>query len=155
MKIYSIPGREDLVVENLILDYNGTIARDGFLIEGVKEVLNSIKDINIYIVTADTYGSVEKECRGIASKIIRFPKENAGEEKLRILEELGENKTICIGNGYNDIAMCKASVLSIGIMGEEGISAGLLQVVDLVVKDIVDGLELILHKNRLKAGLRN
>ena len=33
---YKIPGRGELEIENIVLDYNGTIAVDGKIIEGVK-----------------------------------------------------------------------------------------------------------------------
>ena len=49
---YNIPGREKLVIENLCLDYNGTIANNGELISGVKEKILELKDkINIYVLT--------------------------------------------------------------------------------------------------------
>ena len=44
MIIYEIPGREDLEIKNIVFDYNGTIAKDGKLIEGVKELINSLAE---------------------------------------------------------------------------------------------------------------
>ena len=34
-----IPGWGELAIENLILDFNGTIAKDGRVMDGVKELL--------------------------------------------------------------------------------------------------------------------
>lgn len=153
--IYKIPGREDLVIENLVLDYNGTLAYDGKLIEGVEELLNSIKDINVYIVTADTYGSVREECKNIDCEVLTFPKENAGLEKERIVEKLGASRTICIGNGYNDIAMFKRSAISIAVIGGEGACGGLLNYSDIVVTSILDGLRIVEDERKVKATLRN
>ena len=34
-----IPGSGELEIKNLILDFNGTIAKDGKVLEGVKELL--------------------------------------------------------------------------------------------------------------------
>lgn len=94
MLIYQIPGREEIRIENLVLDYNGTIAYEGLLLDGVEEILNSLSEkVNVYIVTADTFGSVRKECQGINGKILTFPKENAGFEKLKIVESLGRDRT--------------------------------------------------------------
>ena len=55
-----IPGWGELAIENLILDFNGTIAKDGRVLDGVKELLEKIHDqgVTIYIVTADTTGTV-------------------------------------------------------------------------------------------------
>jgi len=57
-----IPGSEKLELNNLVLDYNGTIAADGELIAGVEERLHGLaKELTIYIVTADTHGSAQKK----------------------------------------------------------------------------------------------
>ena len=40
-----IPGRFTLEIENLVLDYNGTVAEDGKLINGVVERLMKLKDM--------------------------------------------------------------------------------------------------------------
>lgn len=156
MILYEIPGREDITIENLVFDYNGTIAVDGKLIDGVSHLINSISEyVNIYILTADTYGTVEKECSSIDAKVLTFPKENAGESKREIVRELGGKNTVCIGNGYNDIAMFEESILSIAIIEGEGASTNLLAKADIVTRSIIDGINIILNKNMVKATLRN
>ena len=40
-----IPGWGELAIENLILDFNGTIAKDGRVLDGVKELLEKIQKI--------------------------------------------------------------------------------------------------------------
>ncbi|HBI27990.1 MAG TPA: ATPase P, partial [Peptococcaceae bacterium] len=40
MIVIDIPGRGELNLQHLVLDYNGTIAFDGSLIKGVEEELN-------------------------------------------------------------------------------------------------------------------
>jgi len=156
MLIYEIPGREDIKIENVVLDYNGTIAIDGKLIEGVEEKLSKLKaHVNIYILTADTYGTVEKECKEIYAEVLTFPKENAGESKNDIIKELGGENTLCIGNGFNDIPMFKESILSIAVIEGEGVSGKLLMQADIVTRSIIDALEIVLDKNKMKATLRN
>ncbi|GFR36654.1 hypothetical protein [Thermobrachium celere] len=50
MLLVDIPGREKLKLENLVLDYNGTIAVDGNISIRIKEMLEDIsKFLNIYI----------------------------------------------------------------------------------------------------------
>ena len=156
MLLYEIPGREDIKIENIVFDYNGTIAVDGKHIDGVSQLINRVsKHANIYILTADTYGTVEKECNDIGAKVSTFPKENAGESKREIIRKLGGEKTLCIGNGYNDISMFKESILSIGIIEGEGASGKLLANADIVARSIAERINIILNKNMVKATLRN
>ena len=71
------------------------------------------------------------------------------------MEKLGGNNTLCIGNGYNDIAMFKEAIISIAVMEAEGVSAKLLIEADLVVRSIIEGINILLNKNMMKATLRN
>lgn len=155
MLIYEIPGRDNIEVQNIVFDYNGTIAVDGKLIDGVEKLINKLaEDVSIYILTADTYGTVEKECMGINGKILTFPKENAGKSKKEIVKSLGGN-TICLGNGYNDIPMFEQAALSIAIIEGEGASGKLLAKADIVVRSIFEALTILLNKNMIKATLRS
>ena len=44
-----IPGREEITLSHLVLDYNGTIAEDGEIIEGIRSRLEVLKDkLGIY-----------------------------------------------------------------------------------------------------------
>ena len=46
--ILEIPGREPIEIKNVVFDYNGTIAIDGQLIEGVDKIINELAgDINL------------------------------------------------------------------------------------------------------------
>ncbi|MFA7411039.1 MAG: HAD family hydrolase [Tissierellaceae bacterium] len=156
MIVYTIPGREDIEIENIVLDYNGTIAVDGKLLEGVSHLLGKLKkEASIYILTADTYGTVEEECRDIEAKVLSFPKENAGKSKQDIVRELGGEKTLTIGNGFNDIPMFQESILSIGVIEGEGASGKLLLHADIISRSIIEALEIILNKDKVRATLRN
>ena len=71
--LIAIPGRETIEIENVILDCNGTIAIDGKLIDGVSELINKLSsNINFHIITAETYGSFEKELANINCKIVKL-----------------------------------------------------------------------------------
>ncbi|MDY0234778.1 MAG: HAD family hydrolase [Gudongella sp.] len=156
MLLYEIPGRDNIEIENVVLDYNGTIAIDGKLIDGAKELINILAEhVDIYILTADTYGTVEKECGDINGEIMTFPKENAGESKKKIVEKLGGQRTICVGNGYNDIPMFEEAIISIAVIEGEGVSGKLLSNASIVVRNIIEGINIILNKNMIKATLRN
>ena len=65
-----IPGNKILLLEHLVLDYNGTIAFDGALIDGVKESLAELSHmLTVHVITADTFGSVKKAIEDIDCKL--------------------------------------------------------------------------------------
>jgi soluble P-type ATPase len=68
---------------------------------------------------------------------------------------MGGEKVIAIGNGRNDIPMMEFAGLAIAVIGPEGASGELLRVVDVVVRDVIEALDLIAHPLRLKATLRD
>ncbi|HZX20965.1 MAG TPA: HAD family hydrolase [Clostridia bacterium] len=156
MLIYDIPGTGEIRIENIVFDFNGTVAVDGKLIEGVKESLIKLKNYaNIYILTADTFGTVKAQCNDLGIDVKTFPKENAGLFKKKIVEELGAESTICVGNGVNDVEMFKVCRISIATVEGEGCSGKLLINTDIAVNSIQDAVELILSNDRMKATLRN
>lgn len=156
MLLYQIPGRDKIEIKNIVFDYNGTIAVDGKLIDGVEELLGSLAAyVNIYILTADTYGTVKNECKDIDGQVLTFPRENAGVSKREIVEGLGEEKTLCVGNGYNDIPMFEVAALTIAIIEGEGASGELLSQADIVARSIIEAINIILNTNMVKATLRN
>lgn len=156
MITYEIPGRNKIDIKHLVLDYNGTIAIDGKLIQGVEDLILEIsKYLEVHILTADTYGSVRKECSHLKAQIKTFPKENAGELKKDIVKKLGSSQCICVGNGYNDIPMVKEAILSIAVLEGEGTSGKLIGNTDIVARSIKEALEIILSKNKVKATLRS
>ncbi|RLB39817.1 MAG: ATPase P, partial [Deltaproteobacteria bacterium] len=65
-----IPGYENLHLEHVVLDYNGTMAVDGKLIPGVKErLLDLAKKLKVHVLTADTFGRVVKELSDVPCKV--------------------------------------------------------------------------------------
>lgn len=156
MITFDISGRDKIQIQNIVFDYNGTIAVCGKLIPGVKDSINELSGyVDVYILTADTYGNVEEECKDINAKVIAFRKENAGESKLEIVKELGGENTLCLGNGYNDIQMFTEAALSIAVIEGEGASGKLFANADIIVRSIHEALNLILNKNMIRATLRN
>lgn len=113
------------------------------------------KTINIYIVRADTYGTVEEKYKKLGVEIITFLTENAGASKKHIVEELGSENIIYIRNGFNDIQMFKKSKLSIAIMEDEGCSRKLLLESDIAVKSIINAFDLVINTNIMKTTFRN
>ncbi|MCS7280744.1 MAG: HAD family hydrolase [Desulfobacterota bacterium] len=152
----SIPGWGDIEIEYLLVDYNGTIALDGKLKAGVKELLEKIsRYIRVFIVTADTYDSVDSDVDVMGFNVLKVKKDNSAEEKAKIVKELGPEKVLAIGNGANDALMLKEAALGIGVIGEEGCAKILLKEADIIVKDITEALNIVLHPERIIATLQS
>ena len=143
-----IPGWGELEIKNLILDFNGTIAKDGKVLEGVKELLGKIHEagIEIYVVTA--------ECETLPVHVKIFGSDTVARDKRCLCQELGCQNTASIGNGRNDIQVFPASVLSIAVIGNEGAFTKSAMLADVLVNDVCQALELLLSPNRLIATLR-
>ena len=154
MLTVSIPGREDLCLSHLVLDYNGTIALDGQIIQSIRPRLEQLsKQLEICVITADTHGTAAENCAGLPLQVLAFPTEQVGAIKAEQAAKL-EGGVVCIGNGYNDILMSDVCRLSICVIGREGCCVALLQHCDIVVTSIEDALDLLLKPHRLRATLR-
>lgn len=150
----AIPGRDTIEIEHIALDYNGTIAADGKLIDGIAGRIKKLSAFaNVYILTADTYGTVKAQCENIGAIIKTFPTANAADCKLEIVEALG-GRTACIGNGFNDIKMFDIAGLSIAVMDKEGVCAALIPHADVLVRSAEEALDLLIYTDRLRATLR-
>lgn len=150
-----IPGYKELDLTTILLDYNGTIAVDGTISQSVRTRLEELsQQFEIYVLTADTHGTAKKQCQGLDVILHTFPVGNAADYKEEIVDTLGGEHCVCFGNGRNDIKMFQKAALSIAIMGQEGIYAGLLERADICVTSIESGLDLLRYPKRLVADLR-
>ncbi|PWI57386.1 HAD family hydrolase [Sulfoacidibacillus thermotolerans] len=152
----NIPGREVWRLDVLLLDYNGTIACDGKLLPGVEHsILKLSTTFAIYIVTADTFGSVAKMCADLPVHIHRLTSVDHTKEKADYLLQFDPKRVVAIGNGRNDAAMLQTAQLGIAVMGNEGCAVQTLLAADLVVQSIHDAFSVLEHPNRLIASLRS
>jgi len=152
----NIPGNKILQLEHLVLDYNGTIAFDGALIDGVKESLAELSQmLTVHVITADTFGSVKKALEDIDCKLVVIPLEHQDAAKLEYVKNLGREQTVSMGNGLNDRLMLKVSALGVAVIQGEGAAFETLASADVVCKDILSALSLLIHPLRLIATLRS
>lgn len=150
-----IPGRAPLTIRSLVLDYNGTIARDGILLEEVLPRVAKLREmLDIYVLTADTYGTVAQQCAPMGIMVRTFPREGAAACKEEIVRQLGGG-VFAVGNGFNDIPMFDAADLSVAVLEREGLCASLLLHADVLVTSPADALDLLLCPDRLRATLRS
>ena len=151
-----IPGNKILQLEHLVLDYNGTIAFDGALIDGVKACLAELSQmLTIHVITADTFGSVKKALEDIDCKLAIIPLDHQDVAKLEYVENLGCEQTVSMGNGVNDRLMIKASALGVAVIQGEGAAFETLASADVVCTDILSALSLLSNPLRLIATLRS
>ncbi len=149
-----IPGRGQVCYSHLVLDYNGTIAEDGILIEGVRERLEQLSPLmDIVVVTADTHGTAADQCKDLPVTVLTYPTADVGVIKENVVKERSGG-VICVGNGFNDMQMTEAADLSVTVIGPEGCYGGLLSRADIVTTSILDALDLFCKPNRLRAALR-
>lgn len=152
----SIPGFGDLSLTHLVIDYNGTLALDGKLLPGAREVLQTAaKDLEIHILTADTFGLAASQLSGLPVTLTILGPASQADAKLSFINSLGSANTIAIGNGRNDRKMLAGAGLSIAVIQKEGIAREALENAHLSTTSIWDALELLRHPNRLIATLRS
>ncbi len=151
-----IPGLGILKLKYLVLDYNGTLAVDGDLIKGIAEKLNLLKiHLDIYVITADTFGKAAGNLDKVDCKTIMLKKENQQMQKEEFIMQLGKENVVAIGNGRNDARMLRSAALGIAVIQEEGASAETLMNADVICRSIDDALQLLIEPLRLIASLRN
>lgn len=154
MLTVNIPGRAPLELSHLVLDYNGTIALDGGIIDVIRPRLEALaKALSIWVITADTHGTAAETCKGLPLQVRAFPTTQVGDIKADWCKGL-TGGVVCVGNGFNDIQMSEVCDLSICVIGPEGCCGALLTHCDVVVTSIEDALDLLIRTDRLRATLR-
>lgn len=150
-----ISGWGTIEIENIVIDLNGTLATDGKIPPAVKDKVNILsKDVKIFVLTADTQGTAKEESMGMNVELIVVPDEDSKRGKFDLLKTLDLERTIAIGNGNNDQIILKEAGLSIGIIGDEGLSQSAIKNSDIITKSIIDALDLFLKPKRLIATLK-
>ncbi|OBQ50179.1 HAD family hydrolase [Halodesulfovibrio spirochaetisodalis] len=151
----AIPGFEPMEFKHLVLDFNGTIAFDGTIIQGVEPAISMLSQLlTIHILTADTNQNVAQEVAHlpVITKIVNSAYQP--QEKMEYVNALGPDSVCAIGNGNVDTSMLETAELGIAILGPEGLSPKALAAADVLMPDIVNALESLVNSSRLKATLR-
>ena len=153
--IVEIPHYKTLELQHIVLDFNGTIAKDGKLLVGVGPLIDRLaEEFKIYVITADTHGSVEKEMAGAKVRVAVLTSGDHTNEKEAFIRSLGADSVAALGNGANDAGMLKAAALGVAIVGDEGCATQTLLASDMVCRNIVEALELFVKPRNLIATLR-
>lgn len=151
----NITGNRKIEVTHLVLDFNGTLAIDGKLIEGTKPLLESLsRQLILHVITADTFGTVKSELSGIKCELKILDPQLQDMQKESYMFYLDENQVVAIGNGLNDALMVKGAALGIVVLQKEGVAMETFLDADIVCTSILDALELLLNPQRIVATLR-
>lgn len=151
----AVPNDKTFRFKHIIFDYNGTIAFDGMVLSSFIHHIGAVSEqLDVYVVTADTFGTVQQQLSGLPCTIYRIDPGQQAEQKRTFLHTLDASCTIAVGNGANDALMLKEAALGIALCGQEGMAAINAATADIIVPslDVVFGL--LMHPRRLIATLR-
>ena len=147
-----IPRGEDLRLDHLVMDVNGTLSDRGQLIDGVAERLRRLAEpLALHLLSADTFGTAEAIAADVGAELLII---GAGSDKGAYIEALGAHACVAIGNGANDAPMLQAARLGLAILGPEGAHIATLAAATVACRSIVDALDLLLEPQVLTATLR-
>jgi soluble P-type ATPase len=108
-----IPGRNDLRLEHLVLDVNGTLTNRGHPIAGVGDALAALRDVlALHLLSADTFGTAEQLAESLHYEFRRVAN---GDEKRAFVQRLGAATCAAVCNGANDGPMHRAAGLGIAV----------------------------------------
>lgn len=142
-------------IKHLVLDYNGTIAKDGILKEELRSLLPLLaQKYTLHVITADTFGSVQAQLKDFDLTVKILKSADHTSEKETYIQELGKEHCVAFGNGNNDAKMLAKAVIGIAILGDEGCAKETLLACDIVCKSITEAVELLLYPKRVLATLR-
>ena len=80
----SVPAGEDLRLEHLLLDVNGTLADRGRPIDAAVEALAVLgQELALHVLSADTFGTAEKLASDVGAD---FRRVSTGADKLAYVE---------------------------------------------------------------------
>jgi soluble P-type ATPase len=154
-----IPGFGKLHINAILCDYTGTLAFRGKLVRGVKDRLRRLAQlVDIHVVTADTFGTAQKELKGLPLICMRLNGEKEDVQKARYTEKLNPRYVASFGNGNNDRLLLKvvkeAGGLAIAVENGEGCALEAILNANIHVFGAVNALDLLLEPTRLRATLR-
>lgn len=151
-----IPGFGALQLAHLVLDYNGTLAMNGDLIEGVKSRLSELAGrLDLHVVTADTFGKAAQALDGMDCRLLILPPENQAAAKADYVRQLGERATVAMGSGGRTFLSQYCNTQYCLFKHQPVVAAVAIMAADVVVRDAFSALELLRNPRWLVATLRS
>lgn len=156
-----------LQIHSLTLDFTGTLSLRGVLVEGVAWRLTRLAKmgLKIIVITADTNNTAREQLKDLVEDDVLELKiltsEEDGDAKIPVVDSLGAEHVIAIGNGRNDVGMFLRARLGIAANTGEGTAAKLNNFADITGLHILEALDMLLQGEEegewryLKATLRD
>lgn len=150
---YTIPGQDPFEINTLILDLNGTLSVGGFVLEGVKQRLNAVKDLGFSTIFFT--GNTRNDADQLAEELnIDWRLAKTAEDKKDLAMKIGADTCASIGNGLIDLELTKVVRLGIVTLQAEGVHVQTMLAADIIIPTINDALDLFIDPNRLTATMR-
>jgi soluble P-type ATPase len=125
------------------------------LLQEVADIFERLqREFRVHVITADTFGSVQRQLDNFDIKIEILRGDDHTQEKAEYIKSIGAETSIALGNGNNDKEMLKIAQIGIAILGDEGCSRDTMISADIICHNISDALMLFLEPKRLIATLR-
>jgi len=154
-----IPGFGALDLRYLVSDYTGTLARGGKVTAATeRRIVQLAQLLEIHILTADTFGTVQRELGHLPVTIRILEPDRQDVRKQGFAADIGAGRVVALGNGNNDRLLLgpvkAAGGLAIAVDNGEGCAVETLLAANIFVSGIENALDLLLEPDRLKATLR-
>lgn len=150
-----IPGFGELRLQHVVLAFDGVIAVEGHLIEGVAERLRRLSAMaQIHVLSSDLHGTADWELEGLPIWYATVPASNQANAKLDYVRQLGAGATAVVGYGRNDRLALRDAALGIALVQREGGAQAAIEAADLVMVSINATLDLLLDPRRLIGPLQ-
>jgi soluble P-type ATPase len=157
--LIEIPGFGKMEFRAIVSDYTGTHSRGGKITREVERLLTYLSQfVDIHILTADTFGTAERELKEVPASIHRLPAEEQDVQKMKFVMDCEPRYVAAFGNGNNDRLLLKAvkeaGGLAIAVDNGEGCAIETLQNSSLFIVGAENALDLLMEAKRLAATLR-
>lgn len=154
-----IPGFGRFELHAIVSDYTGTLSRGGKISRDVERRLLPLAElVDIHILTADTFGTAERELGNLPVEMHRLESLHQDVQKMEFVRSLSPEHVVAFGNGNNDRLLLrtvrKAGGLAVAVDNGEGCAIETLRNANLFITGAESALDLLIETKRLKATLR-
>ena len=150
-----LPGQAPLELHHLVLDFNGTLALRGAVVDGAAERCHKLsQQLQLHCVTGDTYGTAKDALAGLPIQLHVLPPTGQSLAKRDFVTQL-QGGVCAIGNGWNDRLMLTEADLGLAVMMSEGAASATLMAANATFTSILDALDALSIPERMVALLRD
>jgi P-type E1-E2 ATPase len=144
-----------LRIDHVVFDLNGTLARDGELIDGVAPLVRTLAlRVDVRLASGDTHGTARACAETLGVPFVELPALHQAPEKRALVLSLGADHTAMVGNGANDALALQSAACGICVLHDEGAASAAIAAADVVVASPAAAIGLLLRPLRLVATLR-